>query len=84
MNTEIIHIDLKPLFCNHVSEDVVHKCLKCWWGIAETKEHDSGFKETKGSDKCGFPLILFVNANVVVSPSHIKLGEQSGILHVID
>ena len=50
----------------------------------KTEEHDSGFKETKGGDKCGFPLILFVNADVVVSPSNIKLGEQSGILHVIN
>ena len=84
MNAEIIHVDFKPLFHNHVSEDVVYKCLKHWWGVAETKEHDSGFEEAKGGDKCGFPLILFANMDVVISPSNIKLGEQSGVLHVIN
>ena len=81
---QIVHIDLEPFFSDHVSKDVIHKCLKSWWGIAKTKEYDSGFKEAKGSDECGLPLIFFPDADVVVSPLDIKLGKESGVLHIVN
>ena len=84
MDAQIIHVDFKPFFQDHVCEDMVHKCLKSWWSIAETEKHDCGFVETKGSDECSFPLILFVNANVVISPPYIEFGREGGILHVIN
>ena len=63
---------------------MVHECLECQRSIAETEKHDCGFIEAKGSNECNFLLIFFVNANVVISPSDIKLGKESGVLHVID
>ena len=84
MDAKIIHINFKPSFCNHVGEDVVHKRLECGWGIAEPEEHYCGLKESKGSDKCCFPLIRLSYPDVVVPPPDIKLGEQGGIFHVID
>ena len=85
MDTQIIHIDLEPLVRDHVNEDVVHKCLKSQWGIAKTKKkHDSRFKEAKGGDECGLPLIFLLHADVVVSPLDIKLGEESGVLHIVN
>ena len=84
MDAQVIHVDFEPLFCYHISEDVVHKCLKCQWGITEPKKHDSGFEEAEGSDECSFPLILFSNADVVVSPLDIKLGKKGEIFHVVD
>ena len=83
VDAQIVHVNLEPLLCDHVSEDMIHKHLKHQWGIVETKKHDGGFKETKGGDECGFPLILFTNANIVISPSDVKLGEKSGVLHVV-
>ena len=84
MDAEVIHIDFKPTFCDHISEDVVHKHLEHGWGIAKPKEHYCGFKESKGSDKCSLPLIHFPNSDVVVPPTYVKLGEQGGIFHVVD
>ena len=79
VDAEIIHIDFKPSLGNHISEDVVHKCLECGWGIAEAKEHYCGFKEPKGSDEGSLPLICFMDSNVVVPPTDVELGKKDGI-----
>ena len=63
---------------------MAHECLESWWGIAETEKHDCGFIKTEGSDECGLPLIFLLNMNVVVTLSYVELGEESGVLHVID
>ena len=63
---------------------MVHECLEHGGCIAESEEHDSGFKEFHRSDESSFPLVLFSNADVVVSPSNVKFGEQGGFFHVID
>ena len=84
MYPQVIHIDLEPSFSNHVSKNMVHECLKSQRGITETKEHYSGFKEAERSDECRFPLVFLLNANVVVAPLNIELGEQCGVLHIID
>ena len=55
---------------------MVHKCLECGWCIAEAKEHDGGFKESHGGDERRFPLVFLLDADVIVSPADIELGEQ--------
>ena len=84
MDAQVVHVDLEPLFRDHVCKDMIHKCLEGQWSIAETKEHDCGFIEAKWSNERSLPLILFANVNVVITPSYIKFGEEGGILHVID
>ena len=84
VDAKVIHIDLKPSFCNHIGENVVHECLKRGWGIAKPKEHYGGFKESKGGDECSLPLISFSNSDVVVPPADVKLGEQGRVFHVVD
>ena len=84
MYPQIIHIDLEPSLGDHVSKDMIHEHLKCWRGVAEAKEHYSGFKEAERSDEHCFPLVFLPNANVVIAPSNIKFGEQCGVLHIID
>ena len=63
---------------------MVHKCLKGGRSIAKAKEHDYRFAKTKWSDKCGFPLVFFLNMDIVVPPSDIELGKKGRILHVIN
>ena len=63
---------------------MVHEGLEHQRSIAEAKKHDCGFIETEGSNECSLPLIFFVNANIVISPSDIEFGEESGVFHVID
>ena len=84
MDAQVVHIDLQPVFGNHIGEDMIHKRLKSGWSITEPKEHDSGFKESKRSDERSFPLVFFANANVVESPSDIELGKDHGVLHIVD
>ena len=40
---EVVHVDDKSSFDNHVSKEVIHEALE-HGGVIETKEHDSGFK----------------------------------------
>ena len=41
---EIIHVDDKPSFSNHIVKEVIHEVLGCGRGVIETKEHNSGFE----------------------------------------
>ena len=84
VNAKIVHVDFQPFLSQHIGEDVIHECLKCRGGIAESEEHDSGFEESHGSNESSFPLILFPDADVVISPMNVEFGEQGGLLHVID
>ena len=77
MDAEVIHIDLQPFFPEHVSEDMVHKRLERGGCITESEEHDSGFQESHGSNESSFPLVFLSDADIVVSPANVKLGEQS-------
>ena len=40
--------------------------------------------ETKGSDEHSLPLIFLSNMDVVVSPSDVRLSEESSVLHVVN
>ena len=84
MYPQVVHIDLEPSLNDHVSEDMIHERLKSWRSITKAKEHDSGFEEAERSDECRFPLVFLLNANVVITPSNIKLHEQCGVLHIVD
>ena len=57
VNAKVIHVNFKPSFSHHVKEDVIHESLKCGGCIAETKEHDCRFIESKGGDEGSFPLV---------------------------
>ena len=63
---------------------MVHERLERGWSIAESKEHNSGFKESERSDERSFPLVLLANSYVVEAPSNIELGEYGGILHIVN
>ena len=84
VDPKIVHVDFQPLLFQHVGEDVIHECLKCGGSIAESEEHDGGFKESHGGNESGFPLILLSDVNVVISPTDVELGEQGGFLHVVN
>ena len=84
MDAQIVHIDLEPFLRDHVGKDMVHEGLECWRSIAEAKKHNGGFIETKGSNECGLPLIIFANMNIVITPSDVEFGEEGGVFHVID
>ena len=63
---------------------MIHKGLESGRSVAEPKEHDSGFKESKGGDERSLPLIFFLNVNVIESPLDVEFGKNCGVFHVID
>ena len=63
---------------------MIHERLKCRRGITKPEEHDSRFKESHRGNEGSFPLILFSDADVIIFTANVKLGEQGGLLHVIN
>ena len=84
VDSHVIHVDFKPLLQKHICKDVIHEGLKGGGSVTESKEHDSGFKESHGGDESSFPLIFHSDANVVISPTNVEFGEQGGFFHVVD
>ena len=72
---DIVHVNDEPSFCNHVPEGGFHEGLEGGWGIALPEEHDQRFIEAIGGSECGLPFISFLDADVVISPSNVHLGE---------
>ena len=72
---EVIHIEDEPSFCNYVSEGVIHELLECCWGVGESEEHHSRFKKVFVCDEGSFSLVAVFDANIVVPPANVKLGE---------
>ena len=84
VDKEVIHVDDKPSFCNHIPEGVGHESLECGGGVCHAEEHDRGFVKASVGDESGLPLVAFLDADVAVSPSYIKLGEDLGIFEFVD
>ena len=71
----VIQVDDDMPLVDEVPEDVVHHPLEGRWGVAESKEHDRGLIQTLiGPEGC-LPLVVLLDANVVVPPLYVQLGE---------
>ena len=70
---DVVNVNNRDIF--HVGEDFIHHSLKHSRGIAESKEHDSGFIGSSVADECGFPFVTFLDPNIVVSPPKVYLRE---------
>ena len=53
-------------------------------GIGHAKEHDSGFVESSVGNEGGFPLVSFLDSDVVIPQVYIKLGEDLGIFEFVN
>src|SRR6266436_480001 len=72
---DVIQVDTDYTLRDQILEYLVHHGLESGWAVGETKEHDQGFENSSVCAESGLPLITFLDADVVVSPSDIKLGE---------
>ena len=80
---DVIQVDDDVPLVDEVPEDVVHHPLNGQRGVAESKEHDRGFVQTSiGPEGC-LPLVTFCDANVVVSPLYVQLGEVLCIVQLV-
>jgi hypothetical protein len=49
--------------------------LEGGWGVSKAEKHDGGFEEAFWGEERGLPFIPLFNANIVISPSDVELGE---------
>ena len=77
---EVIYIDDKPSFSNHVLEGIIHESLKCSRGVTKAKEHSGGFKESFVDDEGCLPLVTIFDADIIIPSMNIKFGEVVSIL----
>ena len=84
VDAQVIHVNFQPVLGYHIGKDMIHEGLKSGWSIAEPKEHDGGFKESKRGDEHSLPLIFFLNMNVIEFPLNVEFGKNHGVFHVID
>ncbi len=71
-------------FGNEVAEDVIHHPLKRGGRVREAKEHDGGFKQSTVGAKHCFLFVGFLDSDVVVSPTNVKLCEVFGTSELVD
>ena len=76
---EVVHIDDKPPFSDHVTERVVHESLEGSRGVSKTEEHHCGFKQPLMGDEGCLPLVTIFDSYIVAPPSNVKLGENFGV-----
>ena len=57
---------------------------KVAWAVCETEEHYQRFEQPSVGPKGTLPLIALMNANIVVPPVNIQLGEVFGSAKLID
>ena len=84
VNEQVVHVNDKPSFRNHIAKQIVHKMLKSGWGVSKAKEHYCGFKEPFVGDEGSFPLISIFDLDIIVSPSDIKLSKDFRPLEFVD
>jgi hypothetical protein len=56
-----------------VSEDINHHGLKDCWQVHQAKEHYHGLEQAFAGFKGGFPLIPFLDLDIIVTLSDIEL-----------
>ena len=76
VDKEVIHVDNKPSFCDHIMKGVIHESLKGGRGIGKAKEHYAWFKESLMGDESSFPLVSILDTDVVISPTDVEFGEN--------
>ena len=81
---EVIHVNGKPFFSDHVMERVIHEVLEGSGRVGKTKEHDGGFKEAFVGSKGSFLLMTIFDADIVVPPADVKLGEEFSVFELVN
>ena len=79
VDEEIIHVNDKPSFGDHVAEGVIHETLKGGGGIGESKEHHRGFEKSLVGNEGRLPLVTILYSYVIVSPADIEFSEDLGV-----
>ena len=60
---------------DEVLKDFIHHGLECSRAVCESEEHYQGFEESTIGAKCCLQLVTLLDANIVITPPDIELGE---------
>ena len=82
-NEQVVYVDNKPSFSDHVPEGVVHKSLEHCQRVTKAEEHDHWFEESFVGDESHLPLVTIFDADVVVSPTNIELSEVVSVFQLV-
>ena len=52
-------------------------------GVAKAKKHDGGFEESFVGDEGRLPLVAILDADVIIPPANVKLGEVASIFQLV-
>ena len=67
-----------------IAEKLVHHSLECGRRVGKTEEHDCGFEKTGVGAECGLPFVAFTDADVVIAPTNVQLGEVTGAFELVE
>src|SRR5258707_10627295 len=82
VDEDVIHVAYDFATVNELMKDVIHHHLECHGGVAQSKEHDSWFKQASVSLECGLPLITLLDLHIVEPPVEVEYGEELGTMEV--
>src|ERR1700723_4279621 len=83
-NEYVVDVNEYDAVIDEISENSIHHFLKCRGRIAETKEHNRGFKQSARANEGCFPLIPLFNPDVIVTPTDVEFCIPVGALQAID
>jgi hypothetical protein len=83
-NQDVIEIDCYFSFSNQICEYGVHQCLESGGRVGEPEEHDVRFEKTLIGDEGHFSFIAFLNLDIMVAPTNIKLSKDLCIPKLVD
>jgi hypothetical protein len=84
VDCNVVHVHRKPALGHLLAEYHVYHHLECGRGVGEAKEHHGGFEEALWHKKSSFPLIPWLNLNVVVPLANIKLSKKGAAAVLTD
>ncbi len=76
VNQNVVDVDDYPLV-QHISEDIVNKCLEHGRTVGEPERHNEIFIVPRSGGKGSFSLVSLTNADEVVGTTKVQFSEIS-------
>ncbi len=80
VDKDVIHGAYYLTIVDELMEYVIHHCLECHRGVAQSEEHNSWFKQASVSLECSLPLITLLNPYIVEPPAEVEYSEELSIM----
>src|SRR6266436_7776894 len=75
VDEDVIHVANSFIAIDKGAEDVIHHHLEGSQQVAQSKEHDKWLKESSVHGEGHFPLIPFLQSDIVEAPMEVQGGE---------